>query len=405
MSLTSTRRFAHTMAAATGLALALAGLTGGAALATDSRQAGPMVSVTGDGGNIEAAGASVNVTGTASRLRAAGALVTVNAASTGDTEVAGAQVAVSGSTGGNLRTGGAVVDVSGTVTGNADVGGAVVKVSLSTAGNLRVGGASVVIAPANDVRGSLQAFGAVVTIGGHIGGPVQAGGAVVTFDGQADGAVEIAGSRVVIGPNARIAGDLTVRSLNAPEIQAGSVISGTVSQEQPQTWWSVAPWQVAAVVAAAIAAGTILAGIVLLLFGGHVFTTATEHVRHRPLSSFLFGILALVLIPFVAIVLMVTVIGLSIGFAILFILPLLLTFGHAVAAAGIASGLLVRRRGDIGVPMAILMLIIGAIVLVLLGLIPWVGPILVLIALVLGVGAFTRTIGGRIRRAGPSPMV
>jgi len=183
------------------------------------------------------------------------------------------------------------------------------------------------------------------------------------------------------------------------------VISGTVTQEQPQTWWSVAPWQVAAVVATAIAAGTILAGIVLLLFGGHVFTTATEHVRHRPLSSFLFGILALVLIPFVAIVLMVTVIGLSIGFAILFILPLLLTFGHAVAAAGIASGLLVRRRGDIGVPMAILMLIIGAIVLVLLGLIPWVGPILVLIALVLGVGAFTRTIGGRIRRSEPSPVV
>ena len=69
----------------------------------------------------------------------------------------------------------------------------------------------------------------------------------------------------------------------------------------------MAPWQWAAVVAAAIAAGTILAGIVLMLFGGHVFTTATEHVRHRPLSSFLFGILALVLIPFVALVLLVTV--------------------------------------------------------------------------------------------------
>ena len=87
------------------------------------------------------------------------------------------------------------------------------------------------------------------------------------------------------------------------------------------------------------------------------------------------------------------------------IIPLLLTFGHAVAAAGIASGLLIRRRGEIGIPTAILMLIIGAIALVAIGLIPWVGPALACIALVLGTGAFTRTIGGRIRRAEPRPMV
>ena len=373
--------------------------------AGDISQAAPIVSVTGDGGNVDVAGAGVTVNGAAAKVQAAGALVSVYATSTGDVSVAGAQVTFNGSVGGDLKAAGAVVDVTGSVTGKAEIGGAVSKVAITTGGRLFVAGASVTIAPNNDVRGELQAFGAVVQIGGHIGGPVQAGGAVVTFDAQADGAVEISGKRVIIGPNARIAGDLTVRSMTAPEIQAGSIISGAVHQEQLPTWWGVAPWQWTAVIAGAVAAGTILAGIVLMLFGGHVFTVATENVRHRPLSSFLFGILVFVLVPFIAVILIATVAGLSVGFAVLLILPFLVIFGHAVAAAGIASAVLIRRHGETGVLLGLVMLIIGAIVLVGIGLIPWVGPALVGIAIILGTGAFTRTIGGRIRRAEPRPMI
>jgi hypothetical protein len=387
------------------LAMLVLACAGTAASATDFKQAGPVVTITADGGKVEAAGASVDITGSASSVRAAGALVNVTITSTGDTEVAGAQVNLSGSTAGKLNAAGGVVDVSGTVSGEANIGAAVAKVNLQAGGNLHVGGASVNIANTNSVGGKLEAYGANVVIGGHIAGPVKAGGAVVTFDATADGSVEIAGSKVVIGPNARITGDLLVRSLNPPELQAGSVVTGSVTQEQPQTWWAVAPWQGVLFVGAALAAGTILTGLVAMLFGGHVFTTATEHVRHRPLSSFLFGILTWILVPFVAIVLMFTVIGLTAGFAVLFLMPFLVIFGHAVAATGIASALFVRRAGPIGTPTAILMLVIGAIALVALGLIPWVGWIIVLIALILGTGAFTRTVGGRLRRAAPEPMV
>jgi hypothetical protein len=404
MNSLSARPFGSGPMAAAVLALALFS-TATVALAGDINQAAPIVSVTGDGGNVEVAGAGVTVNGAAAKVKAAGALVAVNATSTGDVSVAGAQVTFNGAAGGDLKAVGAVVDVTGSVTGKAEIGGAVSKVAITTGGSLFVAGASVTIAPNNDVRGEMQAYGAVLLIGGHIGGPVQAGGAVVTFDAQADGAVEISGNRIIIGPNARIAGDLTVRSTNAPEIQAGSTISGAVHQLQPPTWWGVAPWQWTAVIAAAIATGTILAGIVLMLFGGRVFAAATENVRHRPLSSFLFGILAFVLIPFIAAILMATVVGLSVGFAILFILPFLIIFGHSVAAAGLASAVLIRRHGETGTFLGLVMLIVGAIVLVAIGLIPWVGPALVGIALILGTGAFMRTIGGRIHRAEPRPLL
>ena len=212
-------------------------------------------------------------------------------------------------------------------------------------------------------------FGAVVQIGGHIGGPVQAGGAVVTFDAQADGAVEISGNRIIIASELRVSPETSrCVSMTAPEIKlAPSSAVRFISFSRP-TWWGVAPWQWTAVIAAAIATGTILAGIVLMLFGGHVFAAATENVRHRPLSSFLFGILAFVpssrLSPSI---LMATVVGLSVGFAILLILPFLIIFGHAVAAAGLASAVLIRRHGETGVLPGLVMLIIGAIFLVGIG--------------------------------------
>jgi hypothetical protein len=87
-------------------------------------------------------------------------------------------------------------------------------------------------------------------------------------------------------------------------------------------------------------------------------------------------------------------------------MPFLIVFGHVIAAAGIAAGILIRGQGDIGVGLGLVMLIVGAILLVAIGLIPYVGPVLVGIALILGIGAFTRTIGGRIRRPEPpAPMV
>jgi hypothetical protein len=401
MTVSSLRFLARSGLTAASLALALIAFAAPSAFAGDVMEAGPVVTVTGDGGKVQAAGASVTVTGTAAEVKAAGAQIESHVDTTGDLDLAGAQITVTGNVGRDLNAMGASLDISGKVARNASIAGAVVKTNISVAGWFRVAGATVTLGPATDIVGSLKAGGALVTIEGHVGGNVQAGGGVVTFNGIADGPVDIAAHTVVIGPNARIAGDLTVRSTNPPQIATTAVVSGTVKQIEPPTWVPVAPWVWVLGFAAAIAVGTILGGLVLLLFGGHVFGVATEHVRHRPLSSFLFGILTFVLVPFVAVILMVTIVGISVGFAVLLLLPFLIVFGHAVAAAGIAGAVLMRRPGEVGPLLGFLMLVVGAIILVLIGLIPWVGPALVGIAIILGTGAFTRTLGHRLRRADP----
>jgi hypothetical protein len=114
-------------------------------------------------------------------------------------------------------------------------------------------------------------------------------------------------------------------------------------------------------------------------------------------SSFLVGLAVIVVLLIVSAFLMSIVIGLSAGIALLLLLPPLVIFGHAVAAAGIAAGIFIRSRGLLGIGQSLLMLLIGAVIVVLIGLVPWVGPFLVAIVLLLGTGALARVIGARLR--------
>jgi hypothetical protein len=401
------RRFGRLAAPAWLLAASLIVAFAGAASAQDddTQLRGTLVEIVGEGGDVQAAGASVTITGEAADIQAAGATVTVRATATGNVQLAGAQVQFDGKVGNDLQVAGANIAVRGRVARNVESGSAVMVLNAIVGGDVRIGAANLTIGPGTDIAGELKAGAANLTLSGHVAGKVDVAGGLVTINARTDGDVTVRAAQVVINPAAQIGGNLTVYSLQEPIIGEGASIAGTVTRYSPPSWWQRSSWTWMLGLAAYIAAGTVLTGIVMMLFGGRVFATATGHVRHRPVSSFFFGILALILIPFVAVVLMVTVIGISAGIAIGLVVPFLIVFGHAIAAAGIAAGILVRRQGDIGVGMGLVMLIVGAILLVAIGLIPYVGPALVAIALILGVGAFTRTVGGRIRRPEPPTAV
>ncbi len=370
---------------------------------TTIQQADPVVDVTADGEQVKVAGASVNVGGKAAGVRAAGANVTVTGEVTGDVRAAGALVDVDTNTGHDVYAAGAAISVKGRVGRNLNAGGMVLTINSVVGGDLKAGGVVLTLGPGSDIAGSFQGGAANLRVGGHIAGPVKVGGALVTFNARTDGAVEIDGGKVVIGAPARIGGDLIVRSMSAPEIDPAAEIAGQVRRiAPPQWWWPLSPWARAALFAAFVAVGTVVTGIVLMLFGGRVLATATDHVRLRPGSSLLIGLATAVLIPIIAAVVMATVVGFTAGVAVLLLLPVLTVFGHAVAAAGIASGIFVRDRTELGSIRTFLLLVIGAIIVALVWLIPWVGGFLGAIILLFGIGALARTLAARIRRTEPA---
>ncbi len=386
------------------ITLAVLAVAPAGAQTTSIDRTGLSVDISANGERVQAAGATVNVAGNAADVSAAGASVTITGDVAEDITAAGANLDIAANAGRDINAGGATVSISGRAGNNVNAGGATVTVNAVVGGRLRIGGANVVVGPGSDIAGELEGGGANVRISGHIAGPVSLAGAQVTINARIDGSVDVQAGKVIIGAPARIGGDLTVRSPVAPQIDPAAVIAGqTLRLAPPQWWWPISPWARAAVFAALVAAGTIIAGVVLMLFGGRVFATATDHVRLRPGSSFLIGLVTAVLIPAIAVVVMATVVGITAGIAILLILPPLVVFGHAVAAAGIASGIFVRGQAPLGNVRAFILLVVGAIIVALIWLIPWAGAVLAAIILLFGVGALARTLGARVRRSEPAP--
>ncbi|HET7716473.1 MAG TPA: hypothetical protein VFK86_12690 [Bauldia sp.] len=360
--------------------------------------AGPDVAIVGEGGHIRAAGGSVTITGTASRVEAVGARVEVNAAVTGPVYAAGALVTIHGVIEGDLKAGGGTVEVNGRLGGPVKLASAALRFNGTADRSVEAVGASLEFGPASAISGRLSAAGAHVVVAGRIGGPVRIGGASVTFNAEAAGDVILDAGRVTIGPNAAIAGNLVVRTLAAPEIADSARITGEVIVREPSLWWLIPRWLWHVILAAAMAAGTALAGLILIGVARGAFEDGLSHATFRPLSSGLIGIVTLILLPIVAALLMATIVGLSFGLALLLLVPFLVVAGHTVVATCIGVWIFDRTGEPRSTGRLFLYLLAGAIVVAAVWLIPWAGPILVGLAILVGTGAWMRGVSSRLSR-------
>jgi hypothetical protein len=393
----SGRRVARVAAAVVFAAFA-AGMSQGHAQEPRPASAGPVVEIIGDGGEIQVAGANVTITGTASRVDAAGATVEVNATVSGAVRAAGALVTVAGSVDGDLKAAGGSIEVNGRFGARVYLAAAAIRFDATAARTVEAVAASIEFGPASDVAGRLSALAASLTVAGKIGGPADLGGATVFFNGTAAGNVTIEGGRVTIGPLAVIGGDLTIRTLTPPVIDPGAKIAGKTIVEEPPIWWLLSGWTWKLISAVVMAAGTILAGAILIGAGRGAFEDALGHATVRPFSSGLIGIVTLILLPVVAALLMATIIGFSFGLALLLLLPFLIVAGHTVVATCIGVWIFDRTGEPRSYGRLFVYLLAGAVLIALVWLIPWAGGVVVALAMLVGSGAWVRSVMSRLRR-------
>jgi cytoskeletal protein CcmA (bactofilin family) len=360
---------------------------------------GAVVSITGSGGAVGAFGARVSVDGANARVKAAGAVVDVRGQIEGPVWAAGADVNVDATAGDSVRAAGARVAVRGSAAGDIMVAGALVDVDATAGGDMKAAGANVRLGPLTDIGGTLSAAGASVTFDGHVSGETKLAGAAVTFNGRADGGVSVHAERLVVGPRAVVAGNLFVRSLSEPQIDPGAQITGEVIVEQPGDWFDNVPEASAPVVAAVFALSIFVVGLVFLIFARSTYGEAVDHVRFRPLSTVLYGIVSLLVLVALAALLMATIVGFALGAALLLLLPMIFVLSQPVAAAGIVGWILGRTVPRLEVPRLILFLIAGALVIAFAGIIPFTGPWIVAVTLIFGLGGVLRAVLWRFRTA------
>lgn len=310
---------------------------------------------------------------------------------TGDTFAAGEDVKVAGKLDGDLFAVGQNVDVGDTVAGSLRLAGQSAQVRGSVGRNAAMAGNQVTFLPGSTVAGNVLAAGNNVKVDGKVGGVFRAGGNNVAIGGEIGRNVEVSANTLVILSGAKIEGDVICRSQNPPQVQPGAQVNGTVRhiptvpapQVQPTAvdlFWSWLSRLVALLVIAAVA----------VLFMPRALPRAAEVLRTKPWASLGWGALGFFAPLPVVILLFATIIGRSLGWALLFSYVSFLAAGliFAKVIPGLLLGTLVLKRVfHLQRFHAVWAVLLGALILELLTIIPSVGWLVQLGLVWLTIGA------------------
>ncbi|HET9416860.1 MAG TPA: hypothetical protein VFP30_04890 [Candidatus Limnocylindria bacterium] len=153
---------------------------------------------------------------------------------------------------------------------------------------------------------------------------------------------------------------------------------------------------------------TILAGLLIAGLAGRQVRTATVLIREKPGTTFLVGLLALVVTPIVAVLAMFTIVGIPAGLGVLLVIwPAGAFIGYVVAAIWLGEWLLGRRESGVVVERPYAAATVGLLAAFVIGLIPVATAILSPFGLGAVVIAARRTLRGtglsRLTQTEPSP--
>jgi hypothetical protein len=218
------------------------------------------------------------------------------------------------------------------------------------------------------VAGTASIAGTVDTVV-ITGGSATLTGATVETLVVVDGSADLAAGTVVTGDVRTLQGTVTQ--------QPGAVIEGTVKTLDGDLA-AIALFSIPVLIVLFLGFGllTIAAALLVAGFAARQVRGVESLITHRPGQVLVAGIAGSVVLPTLAILLMLTVVGAPIGFTMLFVLlPALAVLAWIVAAIWIGDRLVARMRGSQEPDRPYLAAVLGVLVLSLAGLIPFVTTI------------------------------
>ena len=307
-------------------------------------------------------------------------------------DVVAGTVMVRGTVDGPLNgvAGDVVIAETGHVTGDVGV----------SAGALRIDGR---------VDGSVSSGAGAITLSrtGSVSGDLSVGAGSVTIDGQVGGDATVGAESITLGSTARIDGDL--RYDGKLSQASGAAVQGAIVQDK--SIGGAGPGGFSGTVLPAMGwldtvyglLANVLLGALLLLLVPDFSNRVADRAVAATGRSALLGLLTLIGVPFVLALVAVTIVGIPL--AILGFFGYLFALWVGVVYGEYAVGRWLLRRWDDD-PSPWVALAVGLLLFALLGLIPLVGGLFVLGALLVGLGALTSGIRGVYRRrrgTGASP--
>ena len=250
-----------------------------------------------------------------------------------------------------------------------------------------------VVVPAGQIAGDVVVLDGTVTIAGHVTGDVVSVAGPVRVTGRVDGDLIAVSDRALLGSTARVGGDLHYGD-ESPVLARGASVGGKISNEDWTDsangwgWVSALAWWLA------VSVSTLIVAVLLVWLVPGALYAAERATRERLGPTVGWGVVIAVGVPVLAILALVTLVGIPFGVALLLAAIPVLVVAYATAAWIVGRRVLRDRSTS---PWAALFA--GWGIVRVLALIPVLGALVGLAATVVGLGALAVALW-RARRTG-----
>jgi hypothetical protein len=329
---------------------------------------------------------------------AAGQRVIINGTVNGDAYVAAGQVEINGTINGDLLAAGGDLDIGGTITDDVRAAGGNIRLNGSVGKNASVAGGNIIVRKTAMIKGGLIVVGGNLAQGGSVEKDVRAAVGQMEVTGSIGKNTDVAGGRLVVARGASIGGNLNafLGEKDRSEIAEGAV-KGSINVKQREE----APKRILGIASGkfwfkAFWTGSLfLTGFVLFLLSRKLFAEYGTVAITRLGMSLLWGLAVVVCTPIACIILLVTIIGIPLALILLALYLIMLYVSHL--CLGLAVGMRLFRSDQSSGWILYFVFAVGTIIFQGLSLIPILGTIIEIAAILLGSGAIVLLIKGRLK--------
>ena len=330
-------------------------------------------------------------------LYAFGQTITILGTVKGDVIAVGNTINIDGTVSGNVMVAGNLINVRGPVSGTIRAAGNMITVDGTVGGDVVFAGNSLAIGSGAKVARDVFLGGTSSTVSGSVGRDVRGGGATLVIDGSIGRDVNVEADKLELTSRAVVAGNLSYGSANEANVAQGATVRGSTQRREPQRTQPTSPsstptnkvidWLRGLV-------GLVILGFLLLMLAPGFVRHATDRVESNPAASLGIGLVVLIGVPVFAI--LAFIVGAFIGGWWIGLIALALygvLFAVALAIVSFAAGewILARlgRTRELAIGLAV-----GAAILLLVGIVPVLGGLIVFLAVLVGMGAIAVSMGG-----------
>jgi cytoskeletal protein CcmA (bactofilin family) len=336
-------------------------------------------------------------------LLAVGETVSIDGDVNGDLLAFARLVTIRGNVSGDVISAGETVEIQGKVGGSVFGAGRAVTLTQTRVGrNFYGAGSDVAVGTGSEIVGNATVAGATVSVDGKVGVDVTSAARDFVLRGEVTRNVVATGQTVTLLAPATVGGDLTARvgELDKVQIASGATVRGNVDKQILEAMRERAEgskylrpsfyvWQVVRLGAA------FLSGLVLLwLFPG--LQTASLADAGAAVKAGVFGLVAAIALPVIALIACITVVGLPLGIIGAIVWLLGLYFAKTVVAQLIGRTLF---RSAHGVPHYAATLLAGLVIVIIAINLPWIGWLFGLVLTLLGLGMLVNYVSERSGRS------